>query len=214
MLAIILPPNVIRVAVTVASVLVALVVTGASSAISSAPPLPDPRSMKPQGQSSERFPLSTFQGLPAHILLVHFIVVLAPLTAVLAILCALWPPARRHLTWLVLILAAGTTILTPLTTDAGEWLEHRTRPTELLNTHTELGDTMLYFSIGLLVAAVLLAVVHVREHREKPLKPVITWAIAAVVVIASIATTVQVYRIGDSGARSTWGDKVAESAPK
>jgi len=123
--------------------------------------------------------LSTFQGLPAHILLVHFIVVLAPLTAILAILCALWPRARRHLTWLVLILAAVNTVLTPLTTDAGEWLEHRTRPTELLHIHTELGDTMLYFSIGLLVAAVLLAVVHVRERREQGLKPMISWAIAA-----------------------------------
>ncbi|MEU0497494.1 DUF2231 domain-containing protein [Mycobacterium sp. NPDC006124] len=158
--------------------------------------------------------MSTFQGLPAHILLVHFIVVLAPLTAILAILCALWPRARRHLTWLVLILATVNTVLTPLTTDAGEWLEHRTQPTELLHIHTELGDTMLYFSIGLLVVAVLLAVVHVRERREQALKPVISWAIAAVVVVASIATTVQVYRIGDSGARSAWGDKVAESAPK
>ena len=70
---------------------------------------------------------------------VHFIVVLAPLTAVPAIVCALWAAARRHLTWLVLVLAAMPTILTPLMTDAGEWLEHRTRPTPPLRTHTELG---------------------------------------------------------------------------
>lgn len=36
-------------------------------------------------------------GLPAHPFLVHFIVVLAPLTAVLAILCAIWPAARQRL---------------------------------------------------------------------------------------------------------------------
>jgi uncharacterized membrane protein len=153
--------------------------------------------------------LSTFQGLPAHILLVHFIVVLAPLTAGLAILCVLWPAARRHLTWLVLILAAVTTILTPLTTDAGEWLAHRSRRTALLHTHAELGDTMLYFSLGLLAAAALLAFVHLRENRRRPLKPTIRWAIVAVVVMASAATAVQVYRIGDSGARSAWGDKIA-----
>ena len=151
--------------------------------------------------------MSTFQGLPAHILLVHFIVVLAPLTAVLAIMCALWAAARRHLTWLVLILAAVTTILTPLTTDAGEWLAHRTRRTAILHTHTELGDTMLYFSIGLLVAAVLLAFVHLRERREQPLTPVLRWVVVGVVVIAAVATSVQVYRIGDSGARSAWGNK-------
>jgi uncharacterized membrane protein len=153
--------------------------------------------------------MSTFQGLPAHILLVHFIVVLAPLTAVLAVVCALWPAARRHLTWLVLFLAAATTILTPLTTDAGEWLEHRTRGTTLLRIHTELGDTMLYFSIGLFVAAALLAFVHLRESRERPLRPLIRWAVVAVIVIVSVAASVQVYRIGDSGARSAWGDKVA-----
>lgn len=38
--------------------------------------------------------MTTLAGLPAHALLVHGVVVLAPLTAVLAILCAVWP-ARR-----------------------------------------------------------------------------------------------------------------------
>jgi hypothetical protein len=49
--------------------------------------------------------MSTFQGLPIHPMLVHFIVVLAPLTAFLAILCAVWPAARQRLVWLVLALA-------------------------------------------------------------------------------------------------------------
>jgi hypothetical protein len=45
-----------------------------------------------------------------------FVVVLAPLTAVLAILCALWPAARRRLIWLVLLPAVGALVLIPLTT--------------------------------------------------------------------------------------------------
>jgi hypothetical protein len=52
--------------------------------------------------------VSTLNGLPPHILLNHFVVVLAPLTAILAIVCALWPAARRRLIWLVLLLAVGT----------------------------------------------------------------------------------------------------------
>jgi ABC-type branched-subunit amino acid transport system permease subunit len=156
--------------------------------------------------------LSTFLGLPAHILLVHFIVVLAPLTAGLAIVCALWQAARHRLTWLVVVLATATVLLTPLTTNAGEWLEQRTEGSPLLEEHTELGDTMLYFSLSLLVAAVLLAFVHLRESRQRPLGSTITWVVAAAVILASAATTVQVYRIGDSGARSAWGDKVAESS--
>ena len=43
-------------------------------------------------------------------------------TAVLEILCCLWPAARRHLVWLTLVLAVATTALTPITTEAGEWL--------------------------------------------------------------------------------------------
>ncbi len=156
--------------------------------------------------------MSTILGLPAHILLIHFIVVLAPLTAVLAIVCALWPAARQRLTWLVVVLAAVPVVLTPLTTNAGEWLEQRTEGSPVLEEHTELGDTMLYFSLSLLVAAALLAFVHLRESRQRPLKSAITWVVAAVVILASAATTVQVYRIGDSGARSAWGDKVAESS--
>ena len=66
--------------------------------------------------------------------------------------------------------------------------------------------------MSLLVAAALLAFVHLRESRQRPLKSAITWVVAAVVILASAATTVQVYRIGDSGARSAWGDKVAESS--
>ena len=46
--------------------------------------------------------MTTVNGLPSHVLLVHFIVVLAPLTALLATLCAVWPAARRRLVWLVL----------------------------------------------------------------------------------------------------------------
>ena len=60
--------------------------------------------------------MTTITGIPAHALLVHAIVVLAPLTALLEMLCAVWPAARRRLVWLVLAFAAVTLALTPLTT--------------------------------------------------------------------------------------------------
>lgn len=159
--------------------------------------------------------MTTFNGLPAHILLVHFVVVLAPLTAILAIICSLWPGARQRLIWLVTVLAVITSVLTPLTTEAGEWLEHREGQTSLLHAHTELGDSMLYFSIALVAAAALLAVLHIRETRSKPVKPVARWVVMAIVIIASTATLVQVYRIGDSGAKATWGQDATSlsSAP-
>ena len=153
--------------------------------------------------------MSTFNGLPAHVLLVHFIVVLAPLTAVLATVCTFWPTARQRFVWLVLTLALITAVLTPLTTDAGEWLAKRKGRSPLLHAHTELGDTMVYFSIALVAAAALIAFVHLREARGKTVKPIARWLIAAVVIIASAATTVQVYRIGDSGAKASWSNQSA-----
>jgi hypothetical protein len=159
--------------------------------------------------------MSTFNGLPVHALLVHFIVVLAPLTAALAVLCAVWPAARQRLVWLVLALAVAITGLAPLTTNSGEWLEHHIGESELVEKHAELGDTMLYFALALLVAAILLVVVHVRAHRGTPLSSALSAVIAAFVVLAGVATTVQVFRIGHSGAESVWSDALApEGADK
>lgn len=139
-------------------------------------------------------------------LFVHFIVVLAPLTAILAILCAVWPAARRRLVWLVLVLAGVVAVLTPVTTEAGEYLEHQVERTPVLHTHAELGDTMIFFAGGLLIAAVLLAVVHLRTSRGKSVSTVLNVVVAVVVLAAGIGTIVQTYRIGDSGAKSAWGD--------
>ena len=150
--------------------------------------------------------MSIINGLPAHALLVHLIVVLAPLTAVLAILCAVWPAARRRLVWLVFAFAVVITALTPLTTEAGEWLQHRIGESPAIQTHADLGSTMLYFAVALLVAAILLAVLHIRS-----MNTVAATVIAGVVIAASAATIVQVIRIGDSGAQATWAGIVANS---
>lgn len=149
--------------------------------------------------------MSTVNGLPAHVLLVHFIVVLAPLTALLAILCAIWPSVRERLVWLVLALSVFVAVLTPITTEAGEWLEHKVGKSPPLHIHSHLGDTMIYFALALVVAALLLAVMHVRQHRGMPLTRVVSMVVVAFVLISSVATMVQVYRIGDSGARVSWG---------
>lgn len=156
--------------------------------------------------------MSTFNGLPMHPMLVHFIVVLAPLTAVLAILCVVWPAARQRLTWLVLALALVTAGLTPLVSESGEWLEHRVDESPLLEKHEHLGETMIFFSLALLVAAILLTVLHVRAHRDRPLSGALSAVIAIFVLLAGVATTVQVFRIGHSGADSVWSDALEPGA--
>src|ERR1700722_1135539 len=103
--------------------------------------------------------VSTVNGLPAHILLNHFVVVLGPLAALLAILCALWPAARRRLIWLVLVLSVGTLILTPLTTSSGGWLVGKVGASPPVNIHAELGATLIYMVAALAAAVILLTVV-------------------------------------------------------
>ena len=155
--------------------------------------------------------MSTFNGLPVHALLVHFIVALAPLTGLLVILCAIWPAARQRLVWPTLVLAVSVDGMTPLVTDSGEWLENHVEKSELIEKHASLGDTMIYFALALLVAAILVTVEHVRANRGKPLSTALTALIAVFVVVAAAATTVQVVRIGHSGAESVWSDALETS---
>ncbi|GAB4584836.1 DUF2231 domain-containing protein [Nocardia sp. IFM 10818] len=148
--------------------------------------------------------MSTFRGLPAHILLVHGLVVLVPLTAALVILCALWPAARSRLVWPTAMLAVVVVALTPITTEAGEWLEDRIGSTPAIAEHTELGNAMLYFVVPLVIAAALVVVTHLRAERNRPLGRAILAAIAAFAVAAGAAATVHTYRVGDTGSRAVW----------
>lgn len=156
--------------------------------------------------------MTTISGLPAHVLLVHAMVVLAPLTALLEILCGIWPAARRRLVWLVLVLALVTAGLTPLTTEAGEWLFDRERePSQILQTHSERGQWMIYFSVALVVVAIALAVLHVTEGRSEKRRIIGPLVVAILALAVGISTMVTVYRIGDSGARAVWGGELTQA---
>jgi hypothetical protein len=158
--------------------------------------------------------MTTISGLPAHILLVHAIVVLAPLTALLEIVCSLISAVRRRLVWLVLALALVNAGLTPLTTEAGQWLlKQRARPSDILRTHAERGDWMIYFSVALVVVALALAWLHMREGRSEE-RRIVAPAIIAVALAVGISTIVTVYRIGDSGAQSAWGNALPATTNK
>ena len=63
-------------------------------------------------------------GLPAHILLLHSVVVLAPLVGVGGSLYAVRPTWRRVLEWPVLGLAVAAVGLTVLTASGGAWNTH------------------------------------------------------------------------------------------
>ena len=159
--------------------------------------------------------MHVINGLPAHVLLVHAMVVLAPLTALLEILCAILPAARRRLVWLVLILALVTLGLTPLTTEAGEWFyDRQPHPADILRTHAERGGWMIYFAAALVVVALLLVFLHVREGRSETRRIGAHLIVAILALAVGVSTIITVYRIGDSGAQSVWGNELSETTGK
>ncbi|WP_405138903.1 DUF2231 domain-containing protein [Nocardia sp. NBC_01388] len=153
--------------------------------------------------------MSTISGLPAHVLLVHAIVVLVPLTVILLIACALWPAARRRWIWPAVGLTVLVVALTPLTTEAGEWLQRRLGSTPAIDHHAGLGREMLYFVAPLLIPAALLAWTQVLEGRGNSLGRAVKVLVAVIALAAGAAAVLQTYRVGDSGAHAVWGGTVS-----
>jgi hypothetical protein len=93
--------------------------------------------------------LTHIDGLPAHVLFVHCVVVLVPLTTLAAVVCAVQPKYARRMGLVPPLLGLVTLGLVPVTTHAGEWLESRVGDDPLIRKHTEMGDGLLPWAIGL-----------------------------------------------------------------
>jgi hypothetical protein len=160
-------------------------------------------------------------GLPVHALVVHAVVVLLPLGALGTIAIAVRPAWRHTYGPLVVVVTAAATVLLPVATSSGEALEERVgNPGE----HAELGDQLIWFALPMLVLALVLVVLDRRGSRpasadgdgrrtrgSAPRGTALT-VVAGLALVAALATSVQVYRVGDSGARAAWGDRVSSSA--
>lgn len=172
---------------------------------------------------------TVINGLPAHVLLVHVVVVLVPLTALALVAGVLRPALIRRFGVALPLLALATLVSVPLTTHAGEWLERHTASTPLLRRHTELGDGLLPWALGLFVLATALwwwdrrtapaagdrtsaaataspEVAHTVHADTGAAAVALPLRIAATVLCVAVAAgaVVQVYRIGDSGAKAAW----------
>ncbi|MCF3129918.1 DUF2231 domain-containing protein [Streptomyces olivochromogenes] len=163
--------------------------------------------------------MSLINGLPAHVLLVHVVVVLIPLTAVALVVAALWPRAARRLGPLLPLLALVALASVPLTTQAGEWLERHVDDDALVRRHTELGDGLLPWALGLFVLAVLVWWAAKRASAEseqgggtRRLALLGRIAVGVLSLAVAAGAVVDVYRIGDSGAKAAWHDAYSKTA--
>jgi uncharacterized membrane protein len=151
----------------------------------------------------------TINGLPIHPLIVHAIVVLLPLSILGVLALVVRPAWRARYGILVAACAAVATLLIPVATASGDQFEkHVGDP----GNHAKLGDQLLWFAIPLLVVAVALVLVErgITDRLVRP--PVAGVVVSAVAVVAAVAAGVQVYRVGESGARAAWGDQMNQQA--
>ncbi|MDD1475703.1 hypothetical protein [Arthrobacter sp. H16F315] len=150
-------------------------------------------------------------GLPAHILLVHAVVVLAPIAGLGAIVYAVAPRWRNYLAWPLGVLSLGLVPVSLLTAQAGEQLQNARPSSALIREHVEQGDVLKAVSVVFFVVIAATLVVSyepigrwfaflgpLRSNRAVRL---------ALLVIAAAAGAVFVYQsivTGHSGSASVW----------
>lgn len=158
--------------------------------------------------------MDTIFGLPAHPLIIHAVTVFLPLAAVGAVVIAVSPTWRERIGWIVVGITGLGALAAWLAQESGEALEEAIEKAEgvspLLHAHTELGDTAMFWVVPLFL--VVLGFMAYHEYRKRNSMPALAagspmaLALVALVVVASVATTVQIVRIGHSGAKATWED--------
>ncbi|MBK5307279.1 MAG: hypothetical protein JJD92_11385 [Frankiaceae bacterium] len=155
-------------------------------------------------------------GLPAHVLLIHAVVILVPVAALVLVGQAWSQRVRRWAGALGPLLCLGALVLVPITTSTGEWLRDHLNPqlaaSEPVRKHADLGGQLLPWVIAMFVLSVAVWYLGRRtpEGDETVVLPSAGGAVAVQVVVAVLATVaavgavVQTARIGDSGAQAVW----------
>ena len=141
-------------------------------------------------------------GLPAHALLVHLVVVLLPLTALAAVAVSVWPAAQRKLTFLVPLGAVVGLAAVPVTTRAGNDLAAHLGNPPFIDHHRSLGSMVLPWAAALAVTTVAQWLL-LRRGTGRPLQT----AVAVLVVGSAVGTAVIVALAGDAGARAVWSGR-------
>ncbi|WP_153505585.1 DUF2231 domain-containing protein [Cumulibacter manganitolerans] len=165
--------------------------------------------------------MDTLFGLPAHVLLVHAVVVLGPLAALLGIAVAVRPRWAFYLRWPLLVLTVISTGLAVLAADAGEDLQRRLGGNALIEQHAEAGDLLKVVAIGYLVVTVLaFFAIAVRsplasgrgEFRTR--LPAVAAPVARVLLAAvAVWFIVQTVITGHTGSEAAWKDIVQSTSP-
>ena len=161
----------------------------------------------------------TVLGIPVHPLVVHAVVVLAPLTALLLLLFAVSGRFRAWSGVLTPVVATVALVLSPVATQSGEALERRVPGSEAVHEHAELGDTLTWVLFAAAVVAWLMWWFwrRARSGAGQGSGPV-SWAgplqvLAVVGVLAAVGLAVDVTLVGHSGAQAVWEGVGSQPTP-
>ncbi len=141
-------------------------------------------------------------GLPIHPLVVHATVIIVPTAAALLVATLLLPRLRAWAGPLPLLLALGALVLTPISTSSGESLEEAMGESRAIERHAELGEMLIWWTIGLVVVAG--AAYFLQRTGRTPAKGLVI-GLQVAGVIVGIGALVQVALVGHSGAEAAWG---------
>jgi amino acid transporter len=177
---------------------------------------------------------ATINGSPTHVLIVHAVVVLLPLSVVASLVLVFVPGSRRAFGLLAVLVAFLGCLAVPMAFLSGSALRHRLPPSPLIDHHVALAHQLLPVAavFGLSLAA-FVAVDIVRRGREGQLNQVEHAALsrrpgllrhgssravratyrttAVLLVVMSVLTAVAVVRVGDSGAKAAWSHRLVSS---
>ncbi len=152
-------------------------------------------------------------GLPLHPLVVHLVVVLVPVAAFTVLVSAIWPAARERLGWITPALALLALISVPIAESSGEALLEEVQVSARTAIHAGLAEELLPWVSGLALWSVAVHAWGIRVRGGTGIagrpRRLVAAALIVGAVVLSVGSTVQVVRIGDSGARSVWTDAAA-----
>jgi hypothetical protein len=151
-------------------------------------------------------------GLPAHILLVHGVVVFGPLAGLGAVVYGLAGRTRRYLAWPLGVLALILAPMALITAQAGEQLQETRGATDAIQAHARQGDILkiaavVFFFVVVLMLAATFAPLAERIpalaalQRSRPARI----AALALGVLAGLFVLYQSVITGHSGSFSVWG---------
>jgi hypothetical protein len=150
-------------------------------------------------------------GLPMHALVIHAVVVLVPLSALVAIAFAVRPVWRHLLRWPVAIGGVISGVTAFVAAESGEALQRRvtqvragTTDFDLLREHVEWGDRAKIICLIFMVLCLVSAWFLRAPDEDEPRRRMLEVPLAILLVVSALAALITVVLAGHAGAQVTW----------